>query len=163
MADNFFIRSENTMEDFLKFLLIAGIVLVGIFREVNKSKAKKAKDKRPAPSIPPTAEIAPDAVPMPQTWDNMFPPQDLYQPIPIEKPTPKPALPKKKQAEQRQANVSQYGTLGKSKVGTTGLNAPHSAASPQEGAPPPANDYSIHSAEEARRAIIWGEILQRKY
>ena len=29
-----------------------------------------------------------------------------------------------------------------------------------------ANDYAyqkIHSAEEARRAIIWGEILQRKY
>lgn len=24
-------------------------------------------------------------------------------------------------------------------------------------------DFSIHSAEEARRAIIWGEILQRKY
>lgn len=25
------------------------------------------------------------------------------------------------------------------------------------------NDFTIHSAEEARRAIIWGEILQRKY
>ena len=24
-------------------------------------------------------------------------------------------------------------------------------------------DFTIHSAEEARRAIIWGEILQRKY
>ena len=24
-------------------------------------------------------------------------------------------------------------------------------------------DFSIHSVEEARRAIIWGEILQRKY
>ena len=25
------------------------------------------------------------------------------------------------------------------------------------------HDFTIHSAEEARRAIIWGEILQRKY
>ena len=34
------------MEDFLKFLLIAGVILVGIFKEVNKnSKAKKAKAK----------------------------------------------------------------------------------------------------------------------
>lgn len=24
-------------------------------------------------------------------------------------------------------------------------------------------DFTIHSAEEARKAIIWGEILQRKY
>lgn len=151
------------MEDFLKFLLIAGIVLVGIFREANKNKAKKAKDKRPVPSIPPTAEIAPDAVPMPQTRGNMFPPHDLYQPIPIEKPTPKQPLPKKKLAGQRQTNVSQFGTLGENNIGTTGLNAPHSTASSQQETSPPANDYSIHSAEEARRAIIWGEILQRKY
>ena len=25
------------------------------------------------------------------------------------------------------------------------------------------SEYSIHSAEEARKAIIWSEILQRKY
>lgn len=25
------------------------------------------------------------------------------------------------------------------------------------------SDFAIHSAEEARKAIIWGEILQRKY
>lgn len=36
------------MEDFLKFLLIAGVILVGIFKEVNKnSKSKKAKNKTP--------------------------------------------------------------------------------------------------------------------
>ena len=35
------------MEDFLKFLLIAGVILVGIFKEVNKnSKSKKAKNKK---------------------------------------------------------------------------------------------------------------------
>ena len=39
------------MEDFLKFLLIAGVILVGIFKEVNKnSKSKKAKNNRPVPA-----------------------------------------------------------------------------------------------------------------
>ena len=35
-------------------------------------------------------------------------------------------------------------------------DAPHESSDNSE-------DFTIHSAEEARRAIIWGEILQRKY
>ena len=35
-------------------------------------------------------------------------------------------------------------------------NTPHDSPDNKE-------DFTIHSAEEARRAIIWGEILQRKY
>ena len=55
------------MEDFLKFLLIAGVILVGIFKEVNKnSKSKKAKNKRPVSPMPSPVEVAPDAVPMPE-------------------------------------------------------------------------------------------------
>ena len=49
------------MEDFLKFLLIAGVILVGIFKEVNKnSKSKKAKNKRPVSPMPSPVEVAPD-------------------------------------------------------------------------------------------------------
>ena len=49
------------MEDFLKFLLIAGVILVGIFKEVSKnSKSKKATDKRPVPPIPSPTEIEPE-------------------------------------------------------------------------------------------------------
>ena len=55
------------MEDFLKFLLIAGVILVGIFKEVNKnSKSKKAKNNRPVPPTPSPVEVAPDATPMPE-------------------------------------------------------------------------------------------------
>ena len=47
------------MEDFLKFLLIAGVILVGIFKEVNKnSKSKKAKNKRPVSPMPSPVEVA---------------------------------------------------------------------------------------------------------
>ena len=34
---------------------------------------------------------------------------------------------------------------------------------PDESSPGNEQDFTIRSAEEARRAIIWGEILQRKY
>ena len=61
------------MEDFLKFLLIAGVILVGIFKEVNKnSKSKKAKNNRPVPPTPSPVEVAPDATPMPEAWKNCF-------------------------------------------------------------------------------------------
>ena len=55
------------MEDFLKFLLIAGVILVGIFKEVNKNKKP---GKRPVSPMPSSDEIKPDAVPMPEAWSN---------------------------------------------------------------------------------------------
>ena len=101
------------MEDFLKFLLIAGVILVGIFKEVNKnSKSKKAKNKRPVSPMPSPVEVAPDAVPMPEAWGGPKSLEELFS---------------------------------------------HTESTDNE------HDFTIHSAEEARRAIIWGEILQRKY
>ena len=38
--------------------------------------------------------------------------------------------------------------------------APKPVETPAE---PVSEEYGIHSVEEARRAIVWGEILQRKY
>lgn len=35
------------MEDFLKFLLIAGVILVGIFKEVNKNKKARQTPRFP--------------------------------------------------------------------------------------------------------------------
>ena len=78
------------MEDFLKFLLIAGVILVGIFKEVSKnSKSKKATDKRPVPPIPSPTEIEPDAVPMPEAWGRPKSLDELLRPIPVEPPTSK--------------------------------------------------------------------------
>ena len=104
------------MEDFLKFLLIAGVILVGIFKEVNKnSKSKKAKNNRPVPPTPSPVDVAPDATPMPEAAQD----------------------------ERNSRQGAHY-------------NTSHDSHDNKE-------DFTIHSAEEARRAIIWGEILQRKY
>ena len=57
------------MEDFLKFLLIAGVILVGIFKEVSKiTSRKRAQNKRPVPPTPSPVEVDPDATPIPEFW-----------------------------------------------------------------------------------------------
>ncbi|MCS2500966.1 ferrichrome ABC transporter substrate-binding protein [Bacteroides ovatus] len=96
------------MEDFLKFLLIAGVILVGIFKEVNKnSKSKKAKNKRPVSPMPSPVEVAPDAVPMPEAWGGPKSLEELFQPKPLKqtppqqspKQTAKPAAQQKRKKE----------------------------------------------------------------
>ena len=98
------------MEDFLKFLLIAGVILVGIFKEVNKnSKSKKAKNKRPVSPMPSPVEVAPDAVPMPEAWGGPKSLEELFQPKPLKqtppqqspKQTAKPAAQQKRKKEEK--------------------------------------------------------------
>ena len=92
------------MEDFLKFLLLAGVILVGIFKEVSKNnKSKKAQNKRPVPPAPSPVEIDPDATPIPESWGRGSRALDeLLHPTPIEPPAPKQAPgPKKKKKEAR--------------------------------------------------------------
>ena len=73
------------MEDFLKFLLIAGVILVGIFKEVNKnSKSKKAKNNRPVPPTPSPVEVAPDATPMPEAWGRPRSLEELFKAAGVE-------------------------------------------------------------------------------
>ena len=165
------------MEDFLKFLLIAGVILVGIFKEVNKnSKSKKAKNKRPVSPMPSPVEVAPDAVPMPEAWGGPKSLEELFQPKPIEPPTrkkhsqqtppqqspkqtAKPAAQQKRKKEEISVSASLANSAAQDKRNSqqgSHYNS-HTESTDNE------HDFTIHSAEEARRAIIWGEILQRKY
>ena len=151
------------MEDFLKFLLIAGVILVGIFKEVSKNnKSKKTQNKRPVHPTPSPVEVDPDATPIPEFWGRGSKVlDDFLQSLPVEQPAPKPApkpTPKKKKEEiSVAASIANSSAQDKrnTKQGSH-YDHPETDNSNQE-------DFSIHSAEEARRAIIWGEILQRKY
>ena len=156
------------MEDFLKFLLIAGVILVGIFKEVNKnSKSKKAKNKRPVSPMPSPVEVAPDAVPMPEAWGGPKSLEELFQPKPLKqtppqqspKQTAKPAAQQKRKKEEISVSASLANSAAQDKRNSqlgSHYNS-HTESTDNE------HDFTIHSAEEARRAIIWGEILQRKY
>lgn len=147
------------MEDFLKFLLIAGVILVGIFKEVSKNnKSKKTQNKRPVPPTPSPVEVDPDATPIPEFWGRGSKVlDDFLQSIPVEQPAPKPTPKKKKEEISVAASIANSSAQDKrnTKQGSH-YDHPETDNSNQE-------DFSIHSAEEARRAIIWGEILQRKY
>ena len=132
---------------------------MGIFKEVSKnSKSKKATDKRPVPPISSPTEIEPDAVPMPEAWGKIE--------LPIPKKSSKQAsrhAPKQQQQKKKREEVSVAASLANSAAQDelnsrqgSHFNTPNESSDNNR-------DFTIHSAEEARRAIIWGEILQRKY
>ena len=166
------------MEDFLKFLLIAGVILVGIFKEVNKnSKSKKTQNNRPAPPMPSSSpvEVTPDAIPVPETWgksetwERSKTLDELLKPIfeqsasktdakTTSKTAPKPAPKKQRMKEEISVSASLANSAAQDERNAKqGSHYASSEATENE------EDFSIRSAEEARRAIIWGEILQRKY
>ena len=146
------------MEDILKFLLVAGVLVVAFIRQAKKEAQKKQTSLPPfmpqpeAPSAP-----LPDE-PKDRTYDGYIP----------EGPAPEPVAPPRPKAKRKAAQ-----TFAEAKPKQNIATASPPVATPDTAtASPPvatpdtendASDYSIHSAEEARRAIIWGEILNRKY
>lgn len=119
------------MEDVLQFLLVAGILAFGIFKQFNKEKAKKQENGSPMPV--PEYDYEPE-----------FEETVLFE-EPKRKMTvhPKPALPKEG-VRSTYVPIAQSKTIKKAKASGK-------------------KEFSIQSAEEARRAIIWSEILRRKY
>ncbi|HIY88660.1 MAG TPA: hypothetical protein H9824_08160 [Candidatus Bacteroides pullicola] len=134
------------MEDILKFLLVAGVLVVAFIRQAKKEAQKKQTSLPPfmpqpeAPSAP-----LPDE-PKDRTYDGYIP----------EEPAPEPAAPPRPKAKRKAAQ-----TFAKAKPKQNIAAASPSVATPDT--ENDASDYNIRSAEEARRAIIWGEILNRKY
>ena len=143
----------------LQFLLIAGIIVIGIVKQFKK-EAKKNADNNPAMPLP-EGEIDEDAMPIPQSWGKTY---GGYIPEgPEVETTPAPATKKEYQFS------SSKHIFGGDSANTS--PKPVTAPPKQKISPPPStpqtpkadSEYSIHSAEEARKAIIWSEILQRKY
>lgn len=138
------------MENIMQFLVVAGIIAFGIYRQINKEKSKESEEKRRMP-IPPMPEVAEDASPIPDMWGKSFPYETAPKPVAKSKMTtqttkttsPRPTI--SSQAAQNQRVISAPSASSMQRIEET-----H-------------EDFTINSAEEARRAIIWGEILQRKY
>ena len=159
------------MEDYLKFLLIAGAILVGIFKEVNKSgKSKKAGNKHHTPPMTSPDEVFPENIPMPEAWTPR-PSGEPFNPIPIEPPVRK--KPSRQQApetsgqapKRKKEEISVAASIANSAAQDrrNSRQDSHYAASAPHESPDQGEDFEIRSVEEARRAIVWGEILRRKY
>ena len=95
---------------------------------------------------------------MPEAWGKIE--------LPIPKKSSKQAsrhAPKQQQQKKKREEVSVAASLANSAAQDelnsrqgSHFNTPNESSDNN-------GDFTIHSAEEARRAIIWGEILQRKY
>ena len=125
------------MEDVLKFLVIIAVIAVGIVKQYNKEARKKNTTAAPA-GMPPVPEDADTDSPLPphRTTADSEPFIPRYEPA-------RPAPPKPRRTAKPKA--------------TQAPPPPPQAPDSVEG------EYAIRSAEDARRAIVWGEILKRKY
>ena len=134
------------MEDVLKFLLIAAVIVIGIVRQLKK-EANKNADK--APTMPtPEAEN-----PLPENWGG-----GTYGGYIPEGPQQEPPI----QVKKKKTTSAPKPFLSSTPSSTTqSISPPVSVL--QESEESEESEFTIHSAEEARRAIIWSEILQRKY
>lgn len=128
------------MEEVFKFLSIIAIIVVGIVMQVRKEAKKNAGS---APGMP--MDNAPSGLPDygPDETYGGFIPQGP-------KPATAPAAKKNKKSSSRIQS-----TLPPQPKETPPAEVTQDADNPSE--------FSIRSAEEARHAIIWSEILQRKY
>ena len=137
------------MENFLQFLLIISVIVIGIVRQANKNKAGKHPDATPRVPSSQEKEIMEPHPIFPTNGEQWFPMQTSST----------------HRKESLEVSVSEFKKQKSFKQSTS---------------PPPEkrideiqevsrqaevneNDFSLSSAEDARKAIIWSEILRRKY
>lgn len=125
------------MEDILQFLFIAGFIIISIVGQLKKESKKSTDNQFDTPL--PEEEIDKDATPVPQSWGRPY----------ADRTTEK--------LSHRTATTSTAPT----RVAPSKKVSPSPPPAPQTSDSNP--DYSIHSVEEARKAIIWSEILQNKW
>ncbi|WP_294617120.1 hypothetical protein [uncultured Bacteroides sp.] len=126
------------MEDIFKFLLIAGIMIISFVRQAKKEAKKKAGN---TPAVP----VPDEGRPFPETLND-----EIYGGYIPESPKPVTVVARKKTEKKHKPAPKQP------------FIQPNTDNTLSEPADVP-SEFEIHSAEEARKAIIWGEILQRKY
>ncbi|MDR0962082.1 MAG: hypothetical protein LBM62_05950 [Mediterranea sp.] len=135
------------MDGIIQFLLIGAILMIGIVR-----KLKQEADKNvPPPTVTPETEAE---VLSPHPY-NPYAPEEIIAPPKSsrksKKKTPRPFL----QGDQVGSSPADYSVRNTPTDAATDNEAENNSAADSE--------YAIHSADEARKAIIWSEILQRKY
>lgn len=120
--------------DILKFLIIIAIIAIPIIKEARKNKAKEAGNPSPLPKAKETN------------------PAKIF--LPGERDTTIAANPAKKS---KKAKTLYADTIQASPEVKKTTSEPRPSAADRD------REIAIRSAEDARKAIIWSEILKRKY
>lgn len=139
------------MEDVFKFLLVAAVIVFGLVRQLKK-EAKKNAENKPVVPMPPETDM--DAHPFP--------------PHPYRRGTYGGYIPEGPRMTEESEGEKISGAVRREpfKAAASSYAAIQPQASPpvsDAGGADETSEYGIHSIEEARRAVIWSEILQRKY
>lgn len=135
------------MDEFVQFLFVIAIIAVGIVQQYRKEARKKKAEQPPIPPVTSTS-WPPEPEETDETYGGYIPaaPEPETAPKPAPKPFIEPAV--HKTAPQPPQRKQAVATPPVNNVPATPTGA--------------TEDYGIHSVEEARRAIIWSEILNRK-
>lgn len=142
------------MENLLTILAFVAFVIISMKADKKKNAAKK-QPGTPTPPQPTARQTTPrpaKPVTAPRPVAQPFPPLRTQQ------KTEKVKAPKPQKAATPVMNDAQAVSHIHPPVST-----PESTHPPIPSVSPPAPDYGIHSDEDLKRAVIWSEILNRKY
>lgn len=129
------------MDGILQFLLIAGLIAIGIIKQIKKEAKKK---------------------------DIILKPENEYNPFPRDQKAERSFFPESSTFEVRKSTFSEEKKIKKPIAPPLNTSAPPKAKATSTEVPictasETESEFRINSIEEARKAIVWSEILQRKY
>lgn len=140
------------MEDVITILIFIGIIVVAIVQRIRKNPGTESTGQ---PDMP----FGGTDNPLPENWGG-----NTYGGFIPEGPEPEVFIPNRKKKKYQSAKART--SAERNAVSQSSSNI---GSQPIQEMPPPQaeqeepSEFQINSAEEARRAIIWSEILQRKY
>lgn len=144
-------KNEKVMDGIVQFLIIAGIIVIGIVKHLKKETEKNAEEE---PDILVNKKAGTQEVFIPnyeKKYGGYIPENTLFE-------QPKAnVIPKSKPKKEKQTSSSHHNATIPPPKNTSSTKSSVSQASET------ASDFDIHSIEEVRKAVIWSEILQRKY
>ncbi len=142
------------MEDIFQYIIVIGIIIAIVVSKIGKQEKKKTAERSKEPVLPPTEEDKKESQ-LPEAWEKWF---NLNEEEDV-KPTqsaPVVVTPKSQNIHE-DPNVRK-----KSAVLTKDIKEKKTVQDSfeQKNSKP---DLQLSSPEEARKAIIYSEILHRKY
>ncbi len=132
-------------------IYIVVLVVLGISKALD-DKVKKTGTSLPDPKRQPNPHRG--ATELPESWRDLFPQKEVIEPKPVVQKSNQSPEPMKKSPEVFIQDAKQE---GKPSVDEKSIPAADTAIGVND------EDYAFQSIEDVRKAIVWSEIINRKY
>lgn len=127
------------------------MVVLGISKALS-DKVKKTGTSLPASKRQPNPHRG--ATELPESWKDLFPQKEEIKPKPVVQKSNQPSKPMKKSPEVFIQDAKQE---GKPSIDERSMPAVDTAIGVND------EDYAFQNIEDVRKAIVWSEIINRKY